>query len=95
MPHLAAVEALGRNCHMPNALTTPLHTLLHQEWLQAQRSDGTACSSSSETQDGAFQLRPEAYVAGVCDAIRAGGCCSSRSGFAGACLAALTGVSGP
>jgi len=84
-PHLAATEALGRNCHMPNALTTPLHAVLHQEALAA---------AGRSAEGGAAGLPAAAYAAGVRDAIRAGGCCASRSGYAGACLAALTAHSG-
>lgn len=34
LPPLEAATRLGRNCHLPNSLQTPLHVLLHLEWKQ-------------------------------------------------------------
>lgn len=35
LPPLEAAAQLGRNCHLPNSLQTPLQVLLHLEWRQA------------------------------------------------------------
>lgn len=40
------------------------------------------------------RLAPAAYVEGIRMALSAGGCCASRSSFAGACLGALCGLEG-
>lgn len=77
-PHTIAVQQLGRNCHMPNALQTPLHTVLHQEWLLKQQSQDVQLLAKEQKQS--------VYVAAIRDAMAAGGCCASRSGYAGACL---------
>ncbi|KAI8470947.1 MAG: ADP-ribosylation/Crystallin J1 [Monoraphidium minutum] len=81
-PHAAAVDALGRNCHMPNAGLTPLHAALHQEWLAAEgRHASLDAAAAAEA----------AFVDGIEGALAAGGCCASRAGFAGACLGAALG----
>lgn len=83
-PHLDAVQQLGRNCHMPNALQTPLHTVLHQEWLLQQQGLGYSVLSTQQKQ--------HVYVAAIRGALAAGGCCASRAGYAGACLGMMLGV---
>eukprot|EP00878_Enallax_costatus_P026811 GHUV01028811.1.p1 GENE.GHUV01028811.1~~GHUV01028811.1.p1 ORF type:complete len:145 (-),score=60.77 GHUV01028811.1:363-797(-) len=77
-PHQDAVNQLGRNCHMPNALQTPLHAVLHQEWLLAQQ--GYNMQSLNVLQ------KQQVLVAAIRDAMAAGGCCASRASYAGACL---------
>ncbi|GLI69252.1 hypothetical protein VaNZ11_013830 [Volvox africanus] len=42
-----AVAALGRNCHMPNALQTPLHVVLHVEHMIRQRDAFTSVLDST------------------------------------------------
>ncbi|KAG2498090.1 hypothetical protein HYH03_003848 [Edaphochlamys debaryana] len=71
-----AVAKLGRNCHMPNALQTPLQVVLYVEHHHAQAQAQA-------------RLPPAAYVEGVRLAIREGGCCASRAAYVGACLGAL------
>lgn len=85
-PHADAVEALGRNCHLPNSCQTPLHAVLHyeQQWQQLKQQQ-----EGREEQQG---LKQQLLVAAVRDALRAGGCCASRAGFVGSCLGALLGV---
>lgn len=85
-PHADAVEALGRNCHLPNSCQTPLHAVLHyeQQWQQLKQQQ----EEQEERQD----VKQRVLVAAVRDALRAGGCCASRAGFVGACLGALLGV---
>jgi hypothetical protein len=46
-PHADAAKSLGRNCHMPSSLQTPLHVVVHMEHLAAQaagkgKSEGEA-----------------------------------------------------
>ena len=113
-PHLEVVQQLGRNCHMPNACQTPLHVILHCEWLSQQPIDAglaaaanhTQCTSSSSGSSGAVVTDAgtnisssssvggqEVFVCAIRDALRAGGCCASRAGFAGALLGGLLGPS--
>jgi ADP-ribosylglycohydrolase len=67
---------------MPNAAVTPLHVVLHHEWLREQ--SGSAGAASPEEAEAM-------YTAAIRDALAAGGCCASRAGVAGACLGALLG----
>lgn len=85
--HSDAVEALGRNCHLPNSCQTPLHAVLHyeQQWQQLQQQQ-------HEEQEHQQVVKQQVLVAAVRDALRAGGCCASRAGYVGACLGALFGV---
>jgi ADP-ribosylglycohydrolase len=87
-PHAEAVEQLGRNCHLPNSAQTPLHAVLHQEWLLAQQGGGN-CGGMLSLQAPADKQR--VFAAAVRDALAAGGCCASRAGYAGACLGAMLG----
>lgn len=88
-PHAAAVDALGRNCHMPNAACTPLHAVLHREHLVTTGSGDDVVSNGSAA--GSVEAKQAFYTAAIRDALAAGGCCASRAGFAGACLGALLG----
>lgn len=83
-PHDEAVEALGRNCHAPNSVQTPLHAVLHAEWCGASRG-GSLCDLSLDE-------RRNTFAAAIRGALEGGGCCASRAGFAGACLGALMGA---
>ncbi|GLC50861.1 hypothetical protein PLESTB_000440000 [Pleodorina starrii] len=49
----AAVTALGRNCHMPNALQTPLHVVMHVEYLAAQMQTEVEARQEREKETGA------------------------------------------
>lgn len=87
------LQELGRNCHMPNALQTPVQAVLHHEWLTQQRLGqddlgGLLLSSLPE------EAKQEVFVAAVRDVLASGGCCASRASFAGACLGALLGPEG-
>ncbi|KXZ44235.1 hypothetical protein GPECTOR_70g465 [Gonium pectorale] len=71
-PVAEAVAALGRNCHMPNALTTPLQVVLHVEHLAASLRMGGdeaagAAGSTSTDSGGAssMQLPADVYKWGV------------------------------
>jgi hypothetical protein len=67
---------------MPNAAVTPLHAVLHHEWLRAQSGvSGPVAPEAAEAM----------YQAAIRDALASGGCCASRAGVAGACLGALLG----
>jgi hypothetical protein len=101
-PHLEVVQQLGRNCHMPNACQTPLHVVLHHEWLsQLPQGEGgaaalatgdltTSSNGDCKTLEGGSGVQG-VFVGALRDALRAGGCCASRAGFAGALLGALLG----
>jgi hypothetical protein len=104
-PHAAAVDALGRNCHLPNSCQTPLHAVLYHErkWQQQQQQmDGSADQGqggldgeSEQRGSGGRDLqdrKQQVLVAAVRDALAAGGCCASRAGFVGACMGALLGA---
>jgi len=94
-PHDAAVEALGRNCHLPNSCQTPLHAVLYheQQWLQQQQQQhGCDCVSATLHSEQSAEVKQQLLVAAVRDALAAGGCCASRSSFVGACMGALLGV---
>lgn len=69
---------------MPNALQTPLHAVLHQEWLLQQQ--GQSVQSLTHEQK---QL---VFTAAIRNAMAAGGCCASRAGYAGACLGMWLGM---
>jgi hypothetical protein len=91
-PHSVAVDVLGRNCHMPNALQTPLHTVLHQEWLLQQQPP------AQQTDTGGMQAlheqdKQQVFMAAIRDALAAGGCSASRCSYAGALLGAWLGPS--
>ncbi|KAF6260730.1 ADP-ribosylation/Crystallin J1 [Scenedesmus sp. NREL 46B-D3] len=86
-PHADAVQELGRNCHMPNALQTPIHAVLHHEWLAARQQDGAGTAAHGLT----VEARQGMFVAALRDVMLAGGCCASRASYAGACLGALLG----
>ncbi|PNH12277.1 Crystallin J1A [Tetrabaena socialis] len=100
-----AVAELGRNCHMPNALQTPLLVVLYVEHLAAGQSGGGSGGDAGGRGEGvvlrgggsgggdvvqAAVLPAEAFVWGVRLAVREGGCCASRAAYVGACLGALT-----
>jgi hypothetical protein len=93
-----ATAQLGRNCHMPNALTTPLQAVMHVEHLARQHmaaAGSTSGAGSSTGWDaGVASAMGACYEAGVRAAIAEGGCCASRAAYVGACLGALAG-SGP
>lgn len=88
-----AVAIMGRNCHMPNALTTPLHVVLHVE-----ATAGHATPELSQAHAGAANgdgvgasLEEAQYTRAVRLALREGGCCASRASYVGACMGALLG----
>lgn len=91
LPPSEAAAALGRNCHMPAALQTPLQVVLHVEHLAATGALPPVAAdhgSSASGDTGNLGL----YVLGVRLAIREGGCCASRAAYVGACLGALEGL---
>lgn len=51
-PVPVAVAALGRNCHMPNALQTPLHVILHVEHMVRTLTVAAADVTLSSVADG-------------------------------------------
>eukprot|EP00198_Chlamydomonas_reinhardtii_P003957 XP_001693293.1 predicted protein [Chlamydomonas reinhardtii] len=97
VPVPEATAALGRNCHMPNALQTPLQVVMHVEHLveQQRQQEAGVAGNAGEAKGGASaaragaQLPAEAYVWGVRLAVREGGCCASRAAYVGACLGAM------
>eukprot|EP00775_Hariotina_reticulata_P011315 gene11315-11465_t len=88
-PHAVAVDVLGRNCHMPNALQTPLHTVMHQEWLLQQRPQQQM--DIGDVQAMGDLSKQQVFVAAIRDALAAGGCSASRCSYAGALLGAWLG----
>ena len=64
--------SLGNNCHMPNALTSPLQIALYIE----------STSSLNSSREGAL----ETFRRGIRLALRQGGCCASRCSYLGAIL---------
>jgi hypothetical protein len=92
-PHADAVQELGRNCHMPNALQTPIHAVLHHEWLAAQQQhqQGEASASASALHSLSLAQKQGVFVTALGEVMLAGGCCASRASYAGACLGALLG----
>lgn len=95
-----AVAIMGRNCHMPNALTTPLHVVLHMEASLGIAVQAAADSSpepelqqypTSGTAEGGLTQQETQYVRAVRLALREGGCCASRASYVGACMGALLG----
>ncbi|KAF5831978.1 ADP-ribosylation/Crystallin J1 [Dunaliella salina] len=83
----SAVAQLGRNCHMPNALQTPLHIALH---LEHRLREHLALSPAAWDASAAASLG-HLYAAGVRLAISEGGCCASRAAYLGALLGASVG----
>eukprot|EP00887_Chlorella_sp_A99_P003938 scaffold11.g3938.t1 len=53
LPPAEIVARLGRNCHLPNSLTTPLHVMLHLEWQRQQGRQGAPGAGGSSLQEGA------------------------------------------
>jgi ADP-ribosylglycohydrolase len=93
-PHADAVQELGRNCHMPNALQTPIHAVLHHEWLAAQQQQeqqGSGTATSNALHGLSLEAKQGVFVAAIREVMLAGGCCASRASYAGACLGALLG----
>jgi ADP-ribosylglycohydrolase len=77
---------------MPNALQTPIHAVIHHEWLTAQQQQqGEASSSTSALHSLTLQKKQDVFVTAIRDVMLAGGCCASRASYAGACLGALLG----
>ena len=99
-PREAVPELGGRNCHMPNALTTPLHIVLHVEYLRTASSQDTARESTEtccvhdggqdDAVDGSLDHQMW-FKQGVRLALSEGGCCASRAAYVGACLGAMMG----
>lgn len=69
LPPLEAATRLGRNCHLPNSLQTPLQVLLHLEWRQA----GRALERSAESKNGLAQQPTDERPAATAAAAAAGG----------------------
>jgi hypothetical protein len=91
-----AVAKLGRNCHFPNALTTPLHVVLHMEHLAAAAAAAAAAPSLGGDRQALMAAVGGMYAQGVQAAIREGGCCASRASYVGAVLgAAAAGAGAP
>jgi ADP-ribosylglycohydrolase len=93
-PHADAVHELGRNCHMPNALQTPIHAVIHHEWLakqQQQQGEASSSASASALHSSSVAQKQDVFVAALREVMLAGGCCASRASYAGACLGALLG----
>lgn len=98
-PHEDAVEALGRNCHLPNSCQTPLHAVLHYEqiWLQQHQQEGAGAAGRVDgqvVQQQSLQQeqKQQILVGAVRDALAAGGCCASRASYVGACMGGLLGA---
>lgn len=92
-PHAEAVEAMGRNCHLPNSCQTPLHAVLYfeQQWhsqvqQQQQQQRGAGAGHEDEA-----AVKQQVLMDVVRAALAAGGCCASRASFVGACMGALLG----
>lgn len=105
LPPADAAAQLGRNCHLPAALQTPLHVVLHLEGRLGGARDrvrgvraGEALAEEASVRAGCGSGQPtaaalgELYAEGVRLALQAGGCCASRASFVGACLGALGGA---
>mmetsp|Transcript_31082 Transcript_31082/g.80970 ORF Transcript_31082/g.80970 Transcript_31082/m.80970 type:complete len:576 (+) Transcript_31082:133-1860(+) len=88
LPLSCAVARLGRNCHMPNALQTPLLIALH---LEHRLRDHLGLSLAAWDTSAATSIG-YLYAEGVRLAISEGGCCASRAAFVGALLGASSGV---
>jgi ADP-ribosylglycohydrolase len=80
----ATVQALGRNCHLPNSFQTPTHAALLYS-LQAGSKRPSAMSAAE---------RQALFKAAIRAALREGGCCASRATLLGACLGAWLGGGG-
>ncbi|KAJ9525938.1 hypothetical protein QJQ45_009406 [Haematococcus lacustris] len=92
LPPSTAIAELGRNCHMPNALTSPLQIVLHMEHrARCSITPSAPGSAAVAAVAGAMQTM---YAEAVRLAIREGGCCASRSAYVGAVMGALAGVAG-
>ncbi|WIA13004.1 hypothetical protein OEZ85_006614 [Tetradesmus obliquus] len=95
-PHADAVQELGRNCHMPNALQTPIHAVLHHEWLaaqqQQQQQQADRSTAGSPLHGLSMEAKQRIFVAAIREVMLAGGCCASRASYAGACLGAVLGA---
>lgn len=52
LPPREAVSILGRNCHLPGSLQTPLHVLLHLEWRLASGGDSVAAPAAPSSVHG-------------------------------------------
>ena len=100
-PHADAVTQLGRNCHLPGALQSPVHALV------AVRSPAAGMNEyQAAVMDTILQARRRAgvllrtRVADACctlariplPAALQGGCNASRAGFVGACFGAHVGA---
>jgi ADP-ribosylglycohydrolase len=77
---------------MPNALQTPIHAVLHHEWLAAQQQQQQHNGSSSALHGLSLEAKRGVFVAALREVMLAGGCCASRASYAGACLGALLGA---
>ncbi|GFH14097.1 predicted protein [Haematococcus lacustris] len=92
LPPSTAIAELGRNCHMPNALTSPLQIVLHME--HRARCSVTPSAPGSAAVAAVAGAMQTMYAEAVRLAIREGGCCASRSAYVGAVMGALAGVAG-
>lgn len=81
--HGAVVSELGKNCHIPNSMQTPVHCVLHHLEGAALPDDVLAAADPA--------ARQALFAGCIRDAIRQGGCCGSRAGVAGALLGAHLG----
>lgn len=67
LPPLEGTTRLGRNCHLPNSLQTPLQVLLHMEWKAAggaQQLDAAATSSGPAAAAAAAAATADGAAAG-------------------------------
>jgi hypothetical protein len=90
--HADAVTLLGRNCHLPGALQSPMHALVCARPTQAGVS-----AYQAAVMDTILQVRPPALLYAFAARLTAapqGGCNASRASFVGACFGAAHGVEG-
>ena len=103
----ATVALLGKNCHLPNSLQTAFHAaLFYSEGISFPRALSSlppSPPSSSLPTDAVIQQKQQQqqqqreekqqlFKRAIRAAIREGGCCGSRAGWAGACLGGWMGI---
>ena len=84
LPPLEAAGILGRNCHLPNSLTTPLQVLLHLEHQRWQQQGGLGEGQQRSANPELLDAPPQAPPAAPSDASDGHFClpCSMGSGSA-------------
>jgi hypothetical protein len=84
IPHADAVQELGRNCHMRNALQTPMHAVLHHEWLvaqQQQQHQQQQDGSSSALHGLCLEAKQRVFVTALREVMLAGGAVRAGQGM--------------